>query len=72
MREGDGEVVVQEVGADAERVRSRLMREVVDDFVEVVEAARGRSGERAEGGDAGDADGGADGIVGQRREIAVA
>ena len=39
--EGDGEVVEEEVGADAEGVAAGLVGEVVDDLVEVVEAAGG-------------------------------
>ena len=56
---------------EAESVGAGLVGEVVDDFVEVVVAGGGRAGECAEGGDAGDGDGGADGVVGGRLEVAV-
>ena len=49
-------IVVQEIHAGAQRVRARLVREIVDDLVQIVDAAGGRTGERAERGDAGDAD----------------
>ena len=39
--EGDGEVVEEEVGADAKGVRADLVGDVVDDFVEAVVAACG-------------------------------
>ena len=48
--EGDGEVVEEEVSADANRVRSDLTGEVVDDLVEAVVASSGRAGGGAEGG----------------------
>src|SRR5690606_35365567 len=35
-REGDVRIVQQEVGADANSMRSNLVRKVVDDFVELV------------------------------------
>ena len=64
LGEGDGVAVEEEVDAGLEGVGAALEDEVVDGFVEVVEARGGGAGEAAEGGDAGDGDGGADVVVG--------
>ena len=71
LGEGDGVAVIEEVDAGLEGAWAALEDEVVDGFVEVVEAGDGRGGEAAEGGDAGDGDGRADVVVGGGVEAVV-